>query len=129
MKFKKGQKWLTRDNTIVTILGVVRDEGGFPVVGRFEGTRERFNFSENGKYAFDGSESPGDIMTLVHDPVHYKSPTPASMQEILEYLDEMFIVYGTIEIPDDVRENTATLFEAVQYMVDQENVGEYYEDD
>lgn len=129
MKFKLGQKWLTRDETPVTIVDVYIDSRPFPVIGIFDDGNELHEFSLSGKFVLGDEDAPGDLIKLIYDPKHYESQGPYNIQDYVDFLERRYLVRGKIEFPDEVRKVTATLTQAVQYMLDQENIGEYYCDD
>lgn len=129
MKFKLGQKWLTRDKTSVTIVDIYIDRRAFPVMGIFEDGNELHEFSTAGKFVGENVEAPGDLVTLIYDPKTYVCQGSYDLQNYIDFLEQRYLVHGKIEFDDDVKNNTATFTQAVQYMLDQENIGEYYGED
>jgi len=95
----------------------------------FEYGNEFYDYSLSGKYSFGDADSEGDLVELIHDPVSYSSKSQHTIQDVLNYLERKFLVDGKIEFPEAVMQNTANLFQAVIYTLDQENVGEHYDDD
>jgi len=129
MKLRIGQKWRTRDGSVLTIVDIYNDLRPSPVIGMFEYGNEFYDYSLSGKYSFGDADSEGDLVELIHDPVSYSSKSQHTIQDVLNYLERKFLVDGKIEFPEAVMQNTANLFQAVIYTLDQENVGEHYDDD
>jgi len=79
MKFKIGQKWLTRGETLTTIVDIYTDSRALPIIGIFDSGNELQDFTLCGKFVSDDLESTGDLVHLVHS--NYESVFSHSAQD------------------------------------------------
>jgi len=123
MKFKVGQKWISRSHIVATIVKVFSDGRDFPVHGVFANSRDIQEFTADGRFSNDGEDLPGDLIELVKSSTEFVSENDYDLVEYYELLEYQFLVDGNISIPQDIRNKTATLSQALALMLDIQNNG------
>jgi hypothetical protein len=127
MEFKIGQKWSTRGGVIVTIVDLYQDGREHPVIGVFSNSKELQEFRQSGRFISDDSDAPGDLIELVQEAHNYASPNQYSFFDYFKFLERQYLIDGAVTIPSEVKAKTATLVQAITYMMDQENLAEPYD--
>ena len=123
MEFKIGQKWNARGGMIVTIVELYQDGRDFPVIGVFSNSNDLQEFKQTGRFVSDDTDSPGDLIELVQEAHNYTSPNQYSMMDFLQFLERQYLINGAVTVPNEVKAKTATLVQAITYMLDQQNNG------
>jgi len=123
MKFKIGQKWGARGGKIVTIVDLYQDGREYPVIGVFSNSKELQEFTQSGRFVSDDIDASGDLIELVYEACDYKSPNKYSALDFFKFLERQYLLDGAVTVPNEVKAKTATLVQAITYMLDQENKG------
>lgn len=127
MKFKIGQKWNARGGMIVTIVDLYQDGREYPVIGVFSNSKDLQEFKQTGRFVSDDTDAPGDLIELVQEARNYTSPNQYSMMDFLQFLERQYLINGAVTVPNEVKAKTATLIQAITYMLDQQNDGVSYD--
>lgn len=123
MKFKINEKWSTRCGTFVTIVDIYTDAREYPVIGVFSDTNELQEFTPSGRFISDDTDAPGDMIELVQEARNYTSPNQYTLLDCFKFLERQYLIDGAVLVPSNVKANTATLVQAIMYMMDQESDG------
>jgi hypothetical protein len=127
MTFKIGQKWNARGGMIVTIVDLYQDGREYPVIGVFSNSKEPQEFTQSGRFVSDDTDAPGDLIELVQEAHNYTSSNQYTMMDYFTFLERQYLINGSITVPNEVKAKTATLVQAITYMLDQENDGFSYD--
>lgn len=122
-RFKRGQKWLTRGQSVVTILDICSDNREFPLIGLSSSSKDLQEFTLSGRFVSKDSDAPGDLVELVQDVHSYTSPNQYSMLDFFKFLERQYLIDGAVTVPNEVKDKTSTLAQAITYMLDQDNDG------
>lgn len=123
MKFKVGQKWISRNHEVVTIVRIYTNGRDFPVHGVFANSKEVQEFTIDGRFSTESEDLPGDLIELIKSPQEYKTQNRYELNDYFDFLEYQFLVDGNISIPPDIKNRVATLKQAMELLLDIENNG------